>query len=156
MASVTSRTPSAMASLFQSDRSCSSSGTISPFVGKEHEREEAAHLAAVREELVRRARQAERLAREIYALVLRTRTRGVSLVEDEIEDVKHGAEARASLLGRRHQEADARALDALLRAADSLRHRRFGHEERARDLGRGEAPHRAQRQRDGRRTRERR
>ena len=57
IASVTSRTPSAIASLSQSERSCSSSGTISPFgperagaprVGEEHEREEAAHLAVCR------------------------------------------------------------------------------------------------------------
>ena len=127
-----------------------------PRVGEEHEREEAAHLAAVREELVRRAREADRFTREIHALVRLPRARGVALVEDEIEHVEDGAEARVSLLGRRHHEAHAGALDALLRAADSLRHRRLGHEERARDLRRGETTHRAQRQRDRGRTRERR
>ena len=44
----------------------------------------------------------------------------------------------------------------LLGAADALRHRRFGHQERAGDLGRGQAADGAQRQRDGRRARQRR
>jgi hypothetical protein len=55
-----------------------------PRIREEHEREEAAHLAAVREELVRRAREADRFAREIQALVRFPRARGVALVEDEI------------------------------------------------------------------------
>ena len=44
----------------------------------------------------------------------------------------------------------------LLGAADPLRHRRFGHEERVGDLGGRQAADRAQRERDRRRARERR
>ena len=128
-----------------------------PRVGEEHEREEAARPRRCPGASACAAR-----ARRIASLERSTRwcavpeLAGVALVEDEIEDVQDGAEARARALRRRHREADAGALDALLGAADSLRHRRLGHEERARDLRRREPAHCAQRQRDGGRTRERR
>ena len=55
----------------------------------------------------------------------------------------------------RQLERDGRVLHVLLRAADPLRHRRLGNEERPRDLRRRQAADRAQRQRDRRRGRER-
>ena len=77
---------------------------------------------------------------------------GVALVEDQVEHVQHGAQALVALLVRRHAERHAGRLDALLRAADPLRHRRFGHEERVGDLGGRETADGAQRQRDRGRT----
>jgi hypothetical protein len=44
------------------------------------------------------AARADRLTREIHTLVRFPRARGIALVEDEIEDVEDGAEARVSLL----------------------------------------------------------
>ena len=55
-------------------------------------REEATHLAAVREDLVRLTREANGFAREIHALVRRTRARRVSLVEDEIQHAQDPVE----------------------------------------------------------------
>jgi len=80
----------------------------------------------------------------------------VPLVEDQIQHVQDGAQPLGALVIVRHAERHARRLDGLFRPADALRHRRVGHEERARDLGRREPAHGAQRQRDGRRGRERR
>ncbi len=81
---------------------------------------------------------------------------GIALVEDEVEHVQDGVEPGLQLLRRRPRERHARRLDAGLGAADALRHRRFGHEERAGDLGRGQAADRAQGEGDGRRAGERR
>ncbi len=53
-------------------------------------------------------------------------------------------------------EPGAGGLDPLLRAADALRHRRLGHEERVRDLGRGEPADGAERERELRGRRQRR
>ena len=78
----------------------------------------------------------------------------VSLVEHEIEHVQHGVEPRRALGGGRHPERHARRPDRGLRAADALRHRRFGDEERARDLRRRQPAHCAQRQPDRRRSRQ--
>ena len=61
-----------------------------------------------------------------------------------------------ALVGGRHPERHARGLDPPLRPGDPLGHRRLGHQERARDLGRGQAADRAQGQRDRRRRGQRR
>src|SRR5215218_918068 len=159
----TSATPSSMDARSHSPRSCSASGTSVPSgprarrpprVGQQHQREQARDLAVVGQQRVDRAGEADRLPRQLRALELRAGRRGVALAEDQVEHVQHGGEAlRALLLGGR-AEGDAGRLDPLLRAADALRLRRLGDEERAGDLRRGEAADRAQRERDLRRRRE--
>ena len=126
-----------------------------PRVGEQHEREQPRDLGVVRQQAVKDPRQSDRLVREIGPVQIGPRAAGVALVEDQVEHVQHRAEPLGALLLGGQREGDARGLDALLGAADPLRHRRLGHEERARDLGGGEAADRAQRERDRRRRRER-
>jgi hypothetical protein len=92
--------------------------------------------------------QADRCRGQVAALKARPDAAGVALVEDEVQDVQHGGEPLGALAVGRHPERDAGHFDALLGAADPLRHGRLGHEERVRDLGRGQAAHGAQGQGD--------
>ena len=66
--------------------------------------------------------------------------------------MQHDAEPVGALAARREREGRPRRLDRLLRPADALRHRRLGHEERARDLRGGQTADRAQGQRELRRA----
>ena len=69
--------------------------------------------------------------------------------------MQDGAEPLGPIRVGRQAERDAGGLDALLGAADPLRHRRFGHEKGVGDLCGREAADRAQGERDRRRTRQR-
>jgi hypothetical protein len=125
-----------------------------PRVGQEHEGEQSRDLAVVGQQGVHRARESDRLARELAALQGRARARDVALVEDQVEDVEHHAQALGALgLGRRVEAAAGRP-DALLGAADALGHGRLGHEEGAGDLCRGQAADGAQGERELRRGRQ--
>jgi len=124
-------------------------------VDQQHQREQAGHLAVVRQQVVDGAGEPDRLARELRALKVRARRRRVALVEDQVQDVQHGVEPLRALVLRRGSERRAGGLDALLGAADPLGHRRLGDEERAGDLRRRQAADRAQRERDLGRGRER-
>ena len=73
---------------------------------------------------------------------------GVALVEDEVQHAQH----RADVAGRVEADAGHGALGP----ADPLRHRRLGDEVGRGDLPGGEPADRAQRERDGRRRRQRR
>src|SRR5262249_44119394 len=85
-------------------------------------------------------------ARELGPLQPRSRARGIALVEDEIDDLQYDAEPIGSFRRRRHLEPDARALDALLGAADALGHRGFRNKEGIRYCRRGQAADRAKRE----------
>ena len=69
--------------------------------------------------------------------------------------MQHRPKALVPLAAGGHREPRARDLDALLGAADPLRHRRLGHKEGSSDLRRGQPADRAERQRDRRRGRQR-
>ena len=141
----------------QCDRSCSGSGTRSPSASSR-----AARRASVRSMSARSAAtspssgaaassmrwQSNRLVGQLDPLQRRTAARGVALIEDQVEDVEHRAQAIRALHGLRHGEGHARLADARLCPADPLRHRGFGEQERTRDLGGRQAAHRPQRQRD--------
>jgi hypothetical protein len=70
----------------------------------------------------------------------------VPLVEHEVDDGQHGLQAGRELGRGRHAVGDARIADLALGAHQPLRHRRLGHQERARDLRRGQPAQQAQRQ----------
>ncbi len=93
-------------------------------------------------------RQPDRLVGELDSLQLGTDAAGVSLVEDQVEDAQDGPQTRRLLLWRRHPERLTGGPDSPLCPADPLSHGRLVHEERVRDLGRGQPADRAERERD--------
>ena len=82
--------------------------------------------------------------------------RVVALVEHEVEHAQHGVEPVGQPVAGRDLVADPGLADLLLRPHEPLGERGLRDEERAGDLGRGQAAERAQRQRDRRLRRERR
>ena len=108
-------------------------------IGEEHQGEQPGDLTVLGQQAPQLARQPDRLRAQFDPLERRTRARGVALVEDQVQDVEHGAEPVAPFRGRGHPELGAAFADPLLRPADPLGHRRLGHQERAGDL-RGRQP----------------
>jgi len=130
-----------------SPRSCSASGTSVPSgprarrpprVGQQHQREQARDLRVVGKRTADHPSEPDRLPGEVAARELRPAAGQVALVEDQVEHMQDGAQALCPLLTTRHRERDRRTLDGLLGAADPLRHRPLGDEERIGDLGRGQ------------------
>ena len=117
-------------------------------LGEQHQREEPGDLAVAGPEPVQPAGQPQRFSGQVDAVHLLAGRRGVALVEDQVQHVADGLDPLINLLGGWHRERRAGLPDTLLGPADPLRHGRFGHEEGAGDLGRGQAPDRPQRQRD--------
>ena len=115
------------------------------------------HFGLVGHQLGERARRAGSLPRTSSR---RTRSAPavarVALVEEQIEHGEHRVRALGQQVRRRHAIGDAGIADLVLGAHEPLRHRRFGYEEGARDLGRRQTRERAQRERDLRLDRERR
>ena len=97
----------------------------------------------------------DRLVAEVVADVVGSGRRGVALVEHEVEDGEHRAQALGEQVVGRHAERDPGAADLPLRADEPLRHRGLGDEEGVRDLGRREPADLAQRERDAALGRER-
>ena len=100
-------------------------------------------------------------ARRIASSASSTRCRSlpslvVALVEDQVQDAQHRAQAIGQFVVGGHGEADGRVTNALLGATDALRHGRLRYQEGARDLGGGESAHGTEGERDGRPGRERR
>ncbi len=105
-------------------------------IGQEHEREQAGDLRLAGQRLVQHPRQTDRFGGERAPVQGGARGRRVALVEDEVEHVQHDGEPLGSLGLGRQVEPETGAPDALLRAADPLRHRRFRDQEGVRDLRR--------------------
>ena len=154
-----------MAARSHNVRSCRSSGIRSPSarntclttcVGQQHQGQQAGRFSVAGQRAVHHASQADGFVGEVVPLQRRAAARDVALAEDQIQHVQHGIQARGTFLVGRHAEAHARRLDLFLRAADSLRHGRLGHQERARDLGGRQPAHCPQRQRNRRRPGQRR
>jgi hypothetical protein len=123
-------------------------------VREQHQREQTGDLAVAGQQPPQLARQPDRLAREVAALEVGARRRGVALVEDQVEHMEHDAQPLGTLGLGRELERHAGGLEPLLGAADALGHRRLGHQERVRDLQRGEAADGAQGERELRRRRQ--
>ena len=124
-------------------------------VGQQHQRQQPGDLAVGRQQMMDRPGEPNRFVRQVAALQVGADAARVALVEDQVEHVQDGAEPLAALVPGGHAEGHARRLDPLLGAADPLRHRRLGHQERVRDLGGGQSADRSQRQGNGRRASER-
>jgi hypothetical protein len=62
-------------------------------VVQEHKREETANLRLARQQLIQHTAQADRLCREIFSHEVLAGSRGIALIEDEIDDGKDGVEA---------------------------------------------------------------
>jgi hypothetical protein len=119
-------------------------------LGQHHEREQARRSAVIRPETAKLAGQPDRFRRELGAVDVRPRRSGVTLVEDEVQDVLDGADPIVELRGGWHRERRTSLPDALLGPADPLRHRGLGDEEGGGDLSRGQSADRPQGQRDRR------
>ena len=124
-------------------------------VGQQQQREQAEHLGLVGHQLGQQAREPDRLRAQVLRASARQRSR-VALVEDQVDDREHRLQPRRQVGLARHAVGDPRVADLALGAHQPLRHRRLGHEERARDLGRAQPAEQPQRERDLRGGRERR
>ena len=158
--------PRSSSSRCHSERSWSSSSTMSPSVVharvaarvvQQHQREQAAHLGLVGHERAEHAGEPDRLVAQLAAHE-RVGARGeVALVEDQVERRRApSAGAPGSWWSSGHLVADARRADLALGPHQPLLHRRLAGQEGPRDLGGGEAAERAQRERHARLGRERR
>jgi hypothetical protein len=125
-------------------------------VGQQHQREQPGHLAVVRQLRVHHPGEPDRLAGEVGAVELAAGRGGVPLIEDQVEHVQDDLQPLLALDVVGQAERAARGPDALLGAADPGRHGGLGDQERAGDLGRGQAADRAQRERGRRRRGQRR
>ena len=123
---------------------------IAAGIGQQHQGEETGDFSLGRQQMVQRARQSNRFVGQVGAQQIAAAAAGVSLVEDQIEHVQNAVEAFRALSIAWKPERFTGRLDTLLRAADALRHRRFGHEKRVGDLGSRQPTDRAQRERDRR------
>ena len=122
-----------------SARSCSSTGVV-----EEREREEAPHLGLVRHEVREEPAEADGLSAQLVAHEPVAARGVVALVEDQVHDREHAAQAVGQDVVRGHAVRDVRLRDLALGARDALPHRGVGYEERARDLLRGEAAQHAE------------
>ena len=94
------------------------------------------------------SRQTDGLARQFESLQMWPGAGGVTLVEDEVEHMQHGAEPLGLLLARRQPEWRAGSLDGLLGSADALRYRCIRHEKRVSNFCRSQTAHCSQCQRN--------
>src|SRR5438132_7830649 len=99
-----------------------------------HERDEAVDLGLVRGELGQDATQTERLYAKRRSDPVLARRRGIPFVEDQVDHLKDGGEARNALGATRDLEPDMRLGEGPLRADDPLGDGRDRDEEGPRDL----------------------
>ena len=93
-------------------------------------------------------RQTDGLVAQRDAHVGAAAGRGVPLVEEDVEDGRYSRKALRALRRARRLEGNALRCDVLLGPCDPLLHRDVCHQERAGDLGHGEAANDAQGERN--------
>jgi hypothetical protein len=121
---------------------------------KQHQREEPEGLGLVRHELGKDSAEADGLVAELDSNE-RAFGRRVSLVEDEVRDRQNGREPLGQEFLWGDPVGDPGVADLALRSHQSLRHGLLAHQERASDLGRGQATQCPKSQRDASFHRER-
>jgi len=92
------------------------------------------HLVLANLALPQVSRQADGLAGQVGAGQFGAAAAGVALVEQQVQDVLHQAQAFGALVGRRKRERLVRRLEFGLGPADALSPGRFGNQERGGDL----------------------
>ena len=120
-------------------------------VVQQHQRQQSPDLGVVGHQPRQQPAEADRLVAELVADEPVALGGGVALVEDQVHDPQHAAQAVGQLLVGRHAVGDARVGDLALRAHDPLAHGRLGDQERTGDLAGRHASERSQRERDARR-----
>ena len=157
MLASSSARPSAIRPASHRLRSCSGSGTSRPRSSVRAGRRASSSsirasrpaIGVLRQQSVDHPGQPDRLGREVGPLGVGTAVRR-TLVEDQVEHVEDRGQTRPALLRARQGERGAGLADPLLGPRDALGHRRLRDQERPRDLGRGQAAHSPQGQRDSR------
>ena len=114
----------------------------------EHQRQQAGGLGVVGHQLREQAPEADRLRAQLVAHEAVAGAGRVALVEDEVDDGEHAGQAIGHLGVAGDAVGDLGRSDLALGAHQALGHRRLGHQEGARDLGRGQPAECAQGQRD--------
>jgi hypothetical protein len=127
-----------------------------PGVGEQHEREQSGYLPVLRQPRVEPSGEPDGLLGEVHPVQPGSAGSGVPFVEHQVEDVEHPVEPLGAVRGLGMGEGHVGRLHGRLGPADPLGHRRFRHEERARDLRGREAAYRAEGERDGGRRGQRR
>ena len=119
-----------------------------PRVLEQHQGQQPERGGVVGLEADEQPREPERLGHQPGSGEVGARGGGVPLVEEQVDGGQHALPAVGQLVVRRHGVGDAREADLLARAHQPLGDGVGGAEQRAGDLGLGEAAERAQRQRD--------
>jgi hypothetical protein len=88
--------------------------------------------------------QAKCLGRQVGPHPVVAGRRGVTLVEDQVQDLEYGGQPRRALVGCGHVEGDASGGESLFGPHNPLRDRRLAGQERASDLGSGQTGDQAQ------------
>ncbi len=141
--------PQATVLIFEeNDRSVRVEPRLGPRVLQEHERCEPEHLRLRRKQPEEDPGQTDGLVAQRDAHVGAAARRRVPLVEEEVEDGGHGRQALRAFRRTRRLEGDLLRGDAVLGPRDPLLHRDVAHQERAGDLGNGEAADDPQREGD--------
>ena len=135
--------------LEQDHRPQSIGSGVAPRMLQEHQREQAPYLGFVRHQRHDEAGQADRLVTQVRSNEL-AGGRGVSLVEDQVQDGEHARQAFGQELGGRDTVGDRRLPDLALGPNEALGHRRLRDEEGTGDLAGREAAEGLQRQRNSR------
>jgi hypothetical protein len=105
-----------------------------PGLDQQHEREQAHDLGLVRHELRQLPSEADGLGAEVVANEPLPGARRVALVEYEVHDRQHGAQAVGEVGVAWHPVRDPGVADLGLGPDQALGHRRFGDQERVGDL----------------------
>ena len=99
-----------------------------------HQRQQAMNFWFSRRQLGQDAAEAQRFLAQLRSHPVVARCRRVTLVENEIDDLKHGREPLRELSPAGHLEGDALLGQRALGADDALGNGRLRHQEGARDL----------------------
>ena len=119
-----------------------------PRLGEQHEREQPEHLGLVRHQIREQAGEADRLGTELVAHEVFACRGEIALVEHEVHHGQHRPRRSGSSASSGTRYGIVVAADLVLRAHETLSHRRLGDEEGAGDLVRAQSGHEPERQRD--------
>ncbi len=108
----------------------SESTRAAPRFLEQQQRQQADIFSAIRHQLIQHARQTDGFAAQFRA------HRRITFVEDQINRGSHAVQPLAQLVRRWDLIRNSRARDLAFRPYQPLRERRFGDQERARDLRR--------------------